>query len=316
MQWRENDYFNPALAISGGEHLLDTQRILQDHDLILLPQSSVKFFFGYTRNTQTGPALSTAQLFDSRGNEFPLFDNIRRQQNEFRLGGEADFLGFRLNVLHGWDNFKEDTLITANGLTIGNNPATTTQLTSFRRPEPSHGNRPYWRLSLVRDQKRWAVNARYTYVAGHRDFVLDEAAFGTDRFSNPRNLQTIIHGSGNRPSSAGNLTLSLFPTEKLTITNHTAFSNTRMGGDNTFRQLDTGNLLDITINFRDLGIRAMINMTDANYAATKWLGFYAGYHFSNRRIRDTEVFSLTGSTDTQKYEQENNLHSGLAGIRL
>src|SRR5260221_218244 len=57
-------------------------------------------------------------------------------------------------------------------------------------------------------------------------------------------------------------------------------------------------------------------MTDANYAATKWLGFYAGYHFSNRRIRDTEVFSLTGSTDTQKYEQENNLHSGLAGIRL
>jgi hypothetical protein len=33
----------------------------------------------------------------------------------------------------------------------------------------------------LREQKRWAVNARYSYVAGHRDFVLDEAAFGTDR---------------------------------------------------------------------------------------------------------------------------------------
>ena len=37
--WRENDYYNPALPIAGGQHLMDTSRRLQDHQIVLLPQS-------------------------------------------------------------------------------------------------------------------------------------------------------------------------------------------------------------------------------------------------------------------------------------
>jgi hypothetical protein len=37
MLWREDDYFNPGLAISGGDHLMDTVRGLQDHSLTLFP---------------------------------------------------------------------------------------------------------------------------------------------------------------------------------------------------------------------------------------------------------------------------------------
>src|SRR5262249_26883951 len=139
---------------------------------------------------------------------------------------------------------------------------------------------------------------------------------GLDRFSNNRNLQTLVFGSGNRPASAGNLTLSLFPTEKLTITNHTAFNNTRMDGNNSLSLIDTGSLTSVTIDFRRLGIRAITNMTDVNYAVTKWLGLYAGYHYTNRRIRSTEGESFDDSGYRLDYEQENNLHSGLAGIRL
>ena len=67
----------PALTISYGEHLMDTVRRLQDHDLTLFPQSAIRFFLGYSRDTQSGPALSTIQLFDSRGDEFPLFTNMQ-----------------------------------------------------------------------------------------------------------------------------------------------------------------------------------------------------------------------------------------------
>ena len=109
MVWRSDAYFNPSLTISYGEHAMDTVRHLQDHDLILFPQSSFKLFLGYSSDNQVGPSLTTEQLFDSRGDEYPLFQYVKRSQHEYRLGGEARFMGFRLNVLHGWVDFKDDT---------------------------------------------------------------------------------------------------------------------------------------------------------------------------------------------------------------
>src|SRR5262249_45008351 len=100
--WRSDAYFNPGLTVSYAEHFLDTVRHNQDQDLTLFPQSSVKFFLGYSRVSQTGPALSTDQLFDGSGDEYTVFSDIRRTQNEYRLGGEVNLLGFRLNVLRGW----------------------------------------------------------------------------------------------------------------------------------------------------------------------------------------------------------------------
>ena len=37
--------------------------MLGDHNLVLFPQSAIKFFLGYWNVNQTGPALSTANLF-------------------------------------------------------------------------------------------------------------------------------------------------------------------------------------------------------------------------------------------------------------
>ena len=48
--WRENAYYNPALPIAGGQHFMDTSRRLQDHQIVLLPQSSFRIFAGYSRN--------------------------------------------------------------------------------------------------------------------------------------------------------------------------------------------------------------------------------------------------------------------------
>ena len=65
MTWRLDDYFNPGLTVAGGTHLMDTVRRMQDHDLTLLPQSKVRFHLGYSRNSDDGPALSTAQEFNT-----------------------------------------------------------------------------------------------------------------------------------------------------------------------------------------------------------------------------------------------------------
>lgn len=317
LHWRLNEYFNPALPVADGLHLLDTRRRFQDHDVTLLPQSGFKLFFGYTRNSQSGPGLSTIQLFDSRGDEFPLFMDVQRRRNELRLGGEADIFGFKLNVLRGWDDFREDTpLRLRGGPEPGANPTDNNVLTSLRRLEPYQGESPYWRLLLVRNSRRFGMNARYVTVSGRRDFVFEELGVGTDRLGSARNRQITVSGSGSRPVASGSLNLSFVPVERLSITNHTSFHHARMDGGGTFRETDNNLSLPAVFNFQFLGIRSIQTLTDAVVALDKRVSFYGGYHWSTRRIRSREGQSFEGTTDFSTYTQENRLHSGLAGLRL
>lgn len=173
MLWRLDDYYNPGLPVAGGLHLMDTNRHMQDHNLTLLPLSHVQFHLGYSRNTQDGPALSTVQLcFDGNiycgtaGNEFPVFENVRRETNEYRLGADVNLLGFKLTLLHSWIFFKDDTGYQENGLLTGDNPSTGVTLNQFQRSEPYHGSNPYWLANLNRSGNTLAVNGRLTSPRG------------------------------------------------------------------------------------------------------------------------------------------------------
>lgn len=317
--WRENAYVNPGLTTANatGQHLLDTNYDLQDHDLTIFPQSNLKFFLGYTRGSQTGAGLSSTQLFDSRGNLFPLFDNIKRTRNEYRIGNEFRLLGVRVNWIRGWEDFKEDTTYNSNGLNPGLDLTNRTTLTSFNRQEPYHGTSPYWRVGLFTEKKLFSVNGRFTYTSGQRGFILDENAIGTNRFGADAQRQVITAGNAQRPVATGNLTLSLFPTSQLSIVNHTSVYNVRTEGESSYIQFDNQTQGVNLLYFQYLGIRTIANETDANLQATKWLGVYAGYHYSNRRINSTEQTGVVGfSPDLIRVEQTNQLHTGIFGIRL
>jgi len=310
--WRSDAYYNPGLTIAGGEHFMDTVRHVQDHDFTLFPQGSFKLFLGYSSNTQTGPALTTIQQFNATGDEFPLFANIRRSQREYRLGGEIRMMGFRLNVLHGWVDFKDDTPVSLTSPSAGNNPADLTALTSLQRSEPYHGTSPYWRVALFRESKLWAANGRFTYVAGHRAFVDDETAFGFSRVGAPTGQQVITLGNAERPALAGNLTFSLFPSAKLTLTNQTSIDHIRMVGNSFYTQATNGIPITPFNAFTFLGIRTIANSTDADLRLTKWFAVRAGYQYSTRRIRSMESTALANGL----IEQENGLNTGLLGLRI
>ena len=314
--WRENDYFNPGLVTGGGQgqHLLDTVYTSQDQDFTLFPQSNVKFFLGYSRTHQDGPAISTIQLFDARGNEFPLFENIRRLTNEYRLGNEFTLFGIRINWMHAWYDFKEDSDF-RSGPNAGNNPGSPTTLNSFQRTEPYHGTSPYWRVGLFSDKRRMSVNGRFTYTAGKRDFVLDETAFGTARFG-ASNQQVVTSGTADRPAATGNLTVSFYPTSKLTIVNATSAYNIRIDGNSEFLQYNDATQSADLLYFQYLGIRTIANETDLNYQPTQAVGFYGSYNYTNRRIRSIEEVTAFGSPASVDVTQTNQLNSGNAGIRL
>jgi hypothetical protein len=316
LTWRQSDYVNAGEAIANGLHGITTRRHLQDHDLTLFPQSKLRFFAGYSRADQNGPALSTINIYGKDASEYPLYSNTRRQQNEYRVGGEAAFLGLRLNVLHGWTYFKDDSSFSAqNAAATGGD--TTAALASYYRSEPIHGRSPYWRGTLFREGGRWfAMNARMTYTAGKGSFVQDESVRGFAGDFGPINRFILITGSGSRPVLAGNATFSFFPTKRITITNQTSVNNIRMSGNNYYQEFNDGLFDNALSYFQALGIRTVSNSTEANFQLSKRLGFFGGYQYSNR-----EITSLTGSQfdtfiDSTAASQTNTVNTGTAGLRV
>lgn len=315
--WRSSDYFNPALTVSNGRHLLNTTRQLQDHDVTLFPQSKYRLFFGYSRNLQEGPGLSTTQYFDSRGDEFTLFANIHRLRDEYRLGGQVDLGGFRINLLHGWESYSERQTSFLNSPSSGANPNDLVSLNTLQRIEPYKGSTPYWRASLLRNAgKLFQSSGHFTYSKGQRDFTLAETADGIARNGAAANRQITLSGTGSRPAATGNLTLSLLPSDNLTITNHTSFYNIRISGDSTYREFNNGSANLALLSFGYLGIQTWSNQSDVSYRFSKWIAAYGGYQHADRRIRSIQYRDLDPAIGLIPDEQNNKLNSGLFGLRL
>jgi len=318
MTWRLNAYYVPGLTVAGGEHLEDTTRRIQDHDLTLLPESHYRFHLGYSRNTESGPALTTSQEFDASGIGFPVFANIRRQWNEYRLGADLDFAGFRLTLQHRWDFFKDDTPLTADG--VQGSPELNDQsvLQQFQRSQPVHGSNPGWLGNLYGRRKLWGVDGRLSYNSAHGNFALDELAAGISSFGAAASRQIAVGGDANRPDLAGDLNLSLYPSSRLTVVNNTSISSNRIDGQSSYTEADDGVNLGTTVYFRYLGVRLATNSTDVNYRVNDWFGLYGGYHYSDRLITTVEgqFVPAFDSTLSFLYQVSNHENAGVLGLRF
>ena len=280
MSWRQNDYFNPGLVTAGGDgqHLLDTQNRMQDHNLTLFPQSKLQFFAGFSNNSQTGPGYSSIQLFDGTGNIFPLFSNVQRVWREYRLGNEFRVFGIRVNWMHGWEDFKDDTgatLATAGVPgTIPLPPVPGVGLSTFQASDPNHGTNPYWRAALFADRGLFHLDGRFTYSGGRSAFVVDESAQAS-LLGRIQNVVTL--GNGDRPVATGNLNLSFTPTSKLTIANSSSVYN-MPASNSLFAEFDSQTQATTVLFYNYLGIRTVANNTNLNYQVSPVLGFMAGFH--------------------------------------
>ncbi|HLK65202.1 MAG TPA: hypothetical protein VKU19_17295 [Bryobacteraceae bacterium] len=319
MTWRLNAYYNPGLTTAGGAHLEDTIRRIQDHNLLLLPQSKIRFNLGYSRNTEDGPALSTAQEFDTNGSAYPVFTNVKRQWNEYRLGADLDLSGFKLTILRRWDFFKDDTPASSAGIFAAGTPTDATVLQQFQRSQPVHGSSPGWLGNLFTRRKHWGINSRITYVSGRNDFALDESAAGISSFGTVGSRQITVGGEAKRPDLAGDFTVSLFPTDNLTLSNTSSVTSNRIDGNSSYSEINPTTNLGTTIYFQYLGILTLTNSTDVDYRVKKWLGFYGGYHYSDRHIRTidgSDVPAFANSFGAFQFDVSNHVNSGTFGVRI
>lgn len=319
MTWRMDDYFNPGLAASGGQHLMNTTRTLQDHDLTILPQSWVRFHVGYSRTADNGPALSTVQEFNANSESFPVFENVKQQWNEYRLGAEGEFYGFHFTVLHRWEYYKDDSPYASAGVFAAQNPDDGSVLQQFSRPQRLHGSSPTWMGNLFKKTKYWGITARAAYTKGVGDFSMNEFAGGLGQFGSPTTRQIAVGGEAERPDFIGDFNLSLFPTSKLTVNNNTSVNSQRISGDSVYSEVDSGLNFGSSLYFQYIGVRTLVNSSDVDYQAAKWIGFYAGYHYSDRSVTTIQgqgQFLLPASYGANNYEVTNILQSGVAGVRI
>jgi hypothetical protein len=312
MTWRSNDYFNPGLTVANGEHLEDTTFKTQDHELTLLPQNWFRIRAGYNRTTQNGPALTTEQEFDAQGDVFPIFQDVRQEFDEYRLGADVTLKNFRFTVMHRWEYFKEDTTDNVTATLTGTpNPGT---LSSFQRSAPYRGRTPAWLGNLYAERKWLAVNGRFTYANGRGDFVQNETAIGTERFG-AQNQQIAVTGTGDRPVTTGDVNITIFPSSRLSFINVTSVSDTRMTGNDEFTQFSNATLSAQNLNFQYLGILLITNSTDLRYRVTKKLNFFGGYRYSDRVIKSIEDFATVGNPFGGITAQQSNvLHAGVGGF--
>jgi hypothetical protein len=313
--WHQNDYYNPGLVIAGGYDFADLRHKWQDHDLTLFPSGKYQLKLGYSGNSEHGAALASQEFFDTRGSALPVFENVRRNFNEFRLGGEVNVKKFRLTVMRRWEFYKEDSPLSLTAPESSRDPGNPATLQTFSKSEPQRGYTPGWLVNLFTERKWFAFNGRFTYNGGQQNFVLSENAVGLDRFGRNANRVVLVSGNARRPVTTADGLASLFLTKKLTLVNNSSFANTRIDGNNFFEEYDLGTLSNQVINFQFLGIRLFTNSTDLRYQVTPKFGLYTGYQYADRLIRSNESVAAPGSPyDSIIAQQSNHQHVGTLGL--
>jgi hypothetical protein len=317
MTWRQNAYFNPGLTTSDGEHLMNTTYRWQDHDLTLLPQNWFRVHAGYSRVVNDGPALSTQQEFDTTGDLFPIFRNVRDQYNEYRLGGDIRRNGLKVTVLRRWEYFREDTGDSVNDAESGflNPTPDRSVLSGFNRAQPYRGRTPTWFGNLYYERRLFTLDARLTYAGGVGAFVQNELAMGIDRFGTAQNRQIAVTGSGDRPVTASEVNITILPASRFSLTAGVSVSNIRTNGANTYDQFDNATLSFSSLNFQFLGIRLLTASTVARYRVSRTWNVFAGFRYSDRQIRSIEDQTSPGFPfGGIAAEQVNLLRAGSAGF--
>ena len=347
MTWRLSDYFNPSMDNGESDTLKNTRRIMQNHDLTISLAKWAKLKLGYIRNKETGPEFSAYELYIGglARSVLPLDRDTRRDWNEYRVGTQLDFHGFRLTLSHQWEYYKDDSPIASLvpgqpyplPLSQPYQPALAvtypTLATAYNRSQPMHGLNSGWTGNLNRNQKLWAMNARMTYTMANNAMIYSENESGPTYIAttvppypgavacsncgvgNPASAATLMNGNGRRPFTAGDLTFSFFPSGNLTIVNTTSAQADQSDGTGQMLQVNTAVATKNIFWFYHIDEGRISDSLDANYRANKWLGLNAEYRYTDRWLDNNLI--RTGTTNSKDLNSlSNHLNTGTLGFRL
>jgi len=256
---------NPFIQVNNSPHEFETVRRMYDYNLILFPQSAVRFRLGYTRNNMEGPAFSTIH----EGTDTLLLQNTRNLLDGYQAGIDIK-LAPRTNISYDQflQYFKGDTswlgqpaafqlsnatpvdagivYSTTAGQPCSNSPTTifdttTTPATlratcngyqAYSRSSPTRTSYPTEQLTLQSSYfKRVDFSARGSYSSDDTKVDnFDESFLGLITRTAQRGFDVTGQAIGKRvmASADGGVTVSI--TDKFRIADTFRFNNFRIPG--------------------------------------------------------------------------------------
>lgn len=314
-------YHNRLASLWLGEHGLRTDRALHAHDVVLRPESRFKVLIGFERNRRTGPGFGSGGVEEpfegfEEGSFLRYRSDLRQANNQYRAGIEARFWGLALSARQAINRYEEfdEASDASRWPTLASNvyPVETMRLSI-----PIRRSTPVTTLA-VRTDSEGAVGfvARYVYAGGQRNAMLaEELAVRAPGALAADQRETAVIGDVNQRLSSGEMMVVATPTPRWTVTNTTAFHNTRMDGRSSI--VEIGFEREEVLNFEHLGVRRLSNTSEANFRPTRQVSLYGAYRASSRQVTSSEVTRFPWAEFSEELTSiDNSIRSGSTGLRL
>ena len=320
LQHRLVRYHNRLPSLWSGEHGLSVERAMQVHDLTLLPGSSFEILLGHDRNERSGPGFASVGTTDNFGvldglNYLRYLVNLRQSNRQDRAGFTAKFGGMALTLMRAVDFYEEEG-VQEDASRLPSATSNIQPVDEFERSQPFHGRTAITTVALrTRKERAIGFNSRFVYAGGTRNSALMDRITVPDSAAMAAGFrEAFIVGDANRRQSSGEATVLFLPSPRWTITNTTAFHNTRIDGHASF--VEIGFFRDEFLTFSHLGIRRISNATEANFRAVKAVSLYGAYKLSSRRARSSDAVEYENFGFGRDLEAvDNRFSSGAAGVR-
>ena len=326
---RRSRYFNALASIANplnapiGQHTSNTRHNFSDFDLTGLPENrKLRFYVGYSRDTREGPGTTTARF---GGDEYAIDSNSDTRANNFRAGIDASVLGFDLSLLEGARYFKDNSSYTVTLTNQGNNTTNTSRIDQLFRNVPAQGSHYFTRFSAHRlFAKKLDFTGRFIYLSGRTRYSFLEQTTGRLSNGNLALPETATaSGETKRPSSIGDIGVTLLATSKFRISNTFRFDNFRINGEEPLldmlrQRTNAGAPLATvtTISFfaRTTNYRRFMNTVEADYQFNPSYSVHAGYRFTDRHIELANLDQTT-TVATRAEEVDNQTHAAIFGFK-
>ena len=253
-----------SAVIGTSPHPFSTRRKLGDYNLLVLPQSKVRFRVGYSNNNVNGPGFSSIH----QGTEQYLLANYSTIVNTYRLGVDFRLLP-RTNFSYDqiWMYYKGDSTRTDNnqqfalsngqlvdlGVSFNQTPAspplqsaanqpcanpfggppagkvnqTCSAYFSYLNGYPTRTSAPTEQVSMQSNYwKNWDISARFSYSGGDTNiFDYNQVLFGREARTNLRNDATTGAVQGRRVAATADGGVTWHITDKLSLLDTYHYSN-------------------------------------------------------------------------------------------
>jgi hypothetical protein len=326
---RRSRYFNALASLANpllqsvGQHTQNTIHHFGDYDVTFFPENEkLRFHLGYSRDDRDGPGMSTVRF---GGDELAVGTNQETRANDFRAGVDVKVLGFNLTFLQGARYFRDNSSYFVNFTNQGNNPTNNGRIDSLFRETPTSGRHFFTRFTAHRlFAKKLDFTGRLIYVSATSRYSFLETVRGRLSNGNLAIPQTVTaSGLARRPSTVGDVGVTLLATQKLRISNTFRFDNFRINGEepllDVLRQSTVAGVPLATVTTtsffaRTTNYRRFLNTIEADYQFNRDYSFHVGYRYTDRHIELAHL-DRTPATTTRADIFDNHTNSAIFGLK-